>query len=65
MASRTSAPADALTASAALVEAVSRGELTPSEAAEISAMIQSHVKLLEVTELERRVVALEQTRRAP
>jgi hypothetical protein len=54
--------ADAMNASSALVQAVAGGELTPSEAAEIGAMVHAHVKLLEVAELERRVVALEQAR---
>jgi hypothetical protein len=54
--------ADALTASVALVEAVSSGEVTPAEAGEIGSLIHAHVKLFEVAELERRIVALEQSR---
>lgn len=51
--------ADALRASAALVTAVARGDLTPGEAGEIGALIQAHTKLLEVADLERRIAALE------
>lgn len=52
--------ADALNASTAIVEAVASGLLTPTEASEITALITSHVKLLEAVEFERRLAALEQ-----
>jgi hypothetical protein len=57
--------ADALTASAAIVEAVARGELTPTEAHEITALLTSHIKLLEAVEFEQRLTALEQARERP
>lgn len=53
---------DALHASAAIVEAVAGGLLTPSEASEITALITSHVKLLEAVEFEQRLAAVEQAR---
>lgn len=52
--------ADALGASAAIVEAVASGLLTPQEAAEIGSLITSHLKILETVEFERRITALEQ-----
>jgi hypothetical protein len=54
--------ADAMTVSTALVQAVGRGELTPAEATEISALVAAHIRLLETVELERRIAALEQGR---
>jgi Family of unknown function (DUF5681) len=57
--------ADALTASAAIVEAVASGELTPTEAHEITALLTSHIKLLEAVEFEQRLTALEQARERP
>jgi hypothetical protein len=53
---------DAMNVSTALVQAVGRGELTPAEAGEIGSLIQAHLKVLEVAELERRIAALEQVR---
>jgi hypothetical protein len=57
--------ADALDASAAIVDAVAKGQLTPGEASEITALLTSHVKLLEAVEFERRLAALEQAREQP
>jgi hypothetical protein len=53
-----------LRASAALVASAASGDLTPAEAGEIGALIQSHVKLFETAELERRIAALERVRAA-
>jgi hypothetical protein len=52
-------PADAVAAQAAVMAAVADGDLTPSEAAEISTLIVNVVKAIEATEIERRVRALE------
>jgi hypothetical protein len=50
---------DAAKASAALLAAVSAGEITPSEAAEIGRLLETYVKTLEITELEQRLNKLE------
>jgi hypothetical protein len=47
--------ADAAKASAALMAAVSAGEITPSEAAEIGRLLETYVRTLEITELEERL----------
>jgi hypothetical protein len=46
-------------ASAALVEAVTNGELTPAEAAGVSSLVQNFSKTFEIVELEDRVRKLE------
>lgn len=46
-------------ATGAIVAAVAAGELTPSEAAEISKTLDVHVRAIEATELHRRMAALE------
>jgi hypothetical protein len=51
--------ADAAKASAALLVAVSAGEMTPSEAAEIGRLLETYVKTLEITEFEHRLNKLE------
>ena len=53
--------ADALKALGSLIEAVAQGTITPTEASELSKMIDSYVRSLEATELERRVSELERT----
>jgi hypothetical protein len=53
--------ADALTATGALVAAVAAGDITPSEAAELSKLIEAYVKSLEVTDLAARIASLERT----
>jgi uncharacterized protein DUF5681 len=53
--------ADALKAIGALIEAVAQGKLTPTEAGELSKMVDGYVRSLEATELERRVSELERT----
>jgi flavoprotein len=42
-----------------LLVAVSAGEITPSEAAEIGRLLETHVRTLEITELEQRLNKLE------
>ena len=51
--------ADAANASAALLVAVSAGEITPSEAAEVGRLLETHVKTLEIADLEQRLNKLE------
>ena len=51
--------ADAARASSAVLAECAAGNLAPSEASEIQALISSHVRVLEVAELEARVAALE------
>ena len=50
---------DAAKASAALVAAVARGDLTPSEASELGKLLESYVRTLEATDLEDRLARLE------
>jgi hypothetical protein len=51
---------DASKAMAAITTAVACGELTPAEAAELSNVVAGFVKALEVSEIERRLKALEE-----
>jgi hypothetical protein len=53
--------ADALTATGALVAAVANGDLTPSEAVELSKLVEGFVKALEATDLAERIARLERT----
>jgi hypothetical protein len=50
---------DALKASSAVISACAAGELSPYEASEIMGLISTHVRAIEVVELEVRVAALE------
>jgi hypothetical protein len=50
---------DASLASAALISAVADGSLTPAEASEIARLVDVHVRVLEASEFERRIAALE------
>lgn len=52
--------ADAASASAALLSAVSAGDITPTEATELGKLIESYVKALEASEFEERLARLEQ-----
>lgn len=47
-------------AMAAITTAVANGELTPTEAAELSRVIEGYVKAVEATEIERRLRLLEE-----
>jgi len=49
-------------ATSALITAVAEGELTPIEAAELSKLVDAHIKAIEVTDLNRRLEALENGR---
>jgi len=51
---------DASKAMAAITTAVACGELTPAEAAELSRVIETYVKALETSEIERRLKILEE-----
>jgi hypothetical protein len=50
--------ADALAASSALLSACAAGHLSPREAAEIMELISTHVRTLEVADIEARLPAL-------
>jgi hypothetical protein len=52
-------PEDAVKASAALVKAVATGELTPSEAAELSRVVEGYTRAVDLHEIEKRLAALE------
>ena len=54
-----STASDAAQAAGAVLEAVSMGELTPTEGAQVMGLVDSYRRTLEVTELEARVAALE------
>jgi hypothetical protein len=51
---------DAAKAAGALLTAVSAGEITPQEAAELGKLIEGYVKALEASEFEERLARLEQ-----
>jgi len=53
--------ADIPAVTSALLEAVGKGQLTPSEAQAVAGLVEAHRKALEIEELERRIAALEQT----
>jgi hypothetical protein len=55
---------DASNTMSAITSAVARGELTPSEAAELSRVVEAFVKAIETTEIERRLKILEDQRLA-
>jgi hypothetical protein len=50
---------DAAQAAAAVLQAVSEGDLTPIEAVQIMGLVDSYRRTLEITELEARLAALE------
>ena len=50
-----STPSDAIAAAEGVLVAVSEGDLTPSEGAQVMALIDSFRRTLEITELEERV----------
>jgi Family of unknown function (DUF5681) len=51
--------ADAKAAAAAIVRAVADGDLTPNEAAELSKVLENFIRILETTDFETRLEALE------
>jgi hypothetical protein len=54
-----SCAADATTAMASITVAVASGEISPSEAAELSKLVEAYVKALEASEFEQRLRVLE------
>jgi hypothetical protein len=54
--------ADAAKGVAAIVTAVASGDLTPSEAAELSKVIEAYARALEASDLEARIAKLEGSR---
>lgn len=52
--------ADALSASSAVLAACANGVLSPGEAAEIMGLVATHVRMLEMNEIEARLSALEE-----
>ena len=57
--------ADAAKAAGAVLDAVARGDLTPTEGAHIMGLVETFRRTLETTELEARMAALEGGRRDP
>ncbi len=53
-------PGDAVLALGSIIAAVASGELTPGEAAELAKLVEGFVRAVEATDLEARIVALEQ-----
>jgi hypothetical protein len=51
---------DSSKAMAAITAAVASGELTPTEAAELSSVVEAYVRAIETSEIERRLRILEQ-----
>lgn len=51
--------ADTVAASSALLDAVAAGEVTPDEAGRVMALLTAHKTLVETTDLETRIAALE------
>jgi hypothetical protein len=60
---RIQSAADAAEAMSAIIGATAAGELTPTEANEIGRLVESFVRALETTELEKRITALEAERK--
>jgi hypothetical protein len=53
--------ADAPKAMAAITTAVAQGEITASEAADVSRLVETYVRSIEASDLERRLRAIEET----
>jgi hypothetical protein len=53
-------PEDAVTATAALLQAVANGELTPSEAETVGKLLETHRRATELVDFEARLTRLEQ-----
>lgn len=51
--------ASAAGAMASIVAAVATGELTPGEAADVSKLVDTYARIIEISELEKRLAALE------
>ena len=54
--------ADAIKASAALLEATAKGDLTPGEAAELGKLVETCIRALQLGEIEERLAKLERGR---
>ena len=54
-------PADLTKATKALMQGVADGEITPSEAAELSKLVDAHVKAISAADFAARLAALEQS----
>lgn len=54
-------PADLTKATRALMQGVADGEITPSEAAELSKLLDAHVKAISAADFAERLAALEQS----
>jgi hypothetical protein len=54
-------PADLTKATRALMQGVADGEITPSEAAELSKLVDAHVKAISAADFAERLAALEQS----
>jgi hypothetical protein len=54
---------DLANASSAILEACAAGTLSPGEAVEVMGLISAHVRVLEMTEIEARLSALEKVQR--
>jgi hypothetical protein len=52
-------PNDAAAAISSILAAVSSGDVTPGEAAEVSKLIDTYVRAVEATELDERITRLE------
>jgi hypothetical protein len=50
-------------ATRAIMDAVSVGDITPSEAAELGKLVDAHVRALEVSDVNKRLAALEEMKR--
>jgi len=57
-------PADLPAAMSSILDAVAAGELTPSEAAALAGLVETHRRALETSELEQRITELEKTKGA-
>jgi hypothetical protein len=52
---------DLPTATRAIMDAVSVGDIAPSEAAEMGKLVDAHVRAIEVSDINKRLEALERT----
>ena len=57
--------ADALAASGAVLESCAAGTLTPGEAAEVMRLIETHLRAIELSQIETGMAALEKSQKGP
>jgi hypothetical protein len=55
--------ADLVKATAAIVDAVASGDVTPEEGAAVAAIVETHRRAIETEDLERRLAALEEAQK--